>query len=327
MLNREQAMNKEKSQYQLKMDEDFKRFIPPLSAEERKQLEENILQDGCRDALVVWDKTIIDGHNRYEICTKHQIAFTIDSICFQSREGAISWICANQLGRRNITEETRYYLIGKRYEMEKKLNEERNASGVNQHTEKEVCNQNGNKPTIKETVHRTGEKLGKEYRIGSNTVVRYGEYASALDTICDASPELHAKIMSGQLKITQKNVVELSRLSPPGIRRVEAELPKDPTELIRYMDARGLFPKNTSNKTQLAQMQIGAIKDMPQYDPDDIILSLVLTVPSWVSSINRVLASAKFSEVSGNARKKLASVLNELKSVAGIMLSAIEEDK
>jgi hypothetical protein len=30
--------------------------------------------EGCRDALVLWD-VLVDGHNRYGICTKHGIAF------------------------------------------------------------------------------------------------------------------------------------------------------------------------------------------------------------------------------------------------------------
>ena len=28
-----------------------------------------------RDAIVSWNSTIIDGHNRYEICKKHNIEF------------------------------------------------------------------------------------------------------------------------------------------------------------------------------------------------------------------------------------------------------------
>jgi hypothetical protein len=38
----------------LRIDAEFQKLIPPLADEERKQLEENILKDGCRDPLVVW---------------------------------------------------------------------------------------------------------------------------------------------------------------------------------------------------------------------------------------------------------------------------------
>jgi hypothetical protein len=319
-------MLKEKNEYQLQIDEEFRRFIPPLSAEERKQLEENILQDGCRDALVVWEKTIIDGHNRYEICTKHRIPFATEDITFSGREEAIAWICANQLGRRNITEETRRYLIGKRYEMEKTIGVF-NTAGINQHSRKEVDSQFDNLPQLHETPTKTGERLGKEYRVGSTTVIRYGVYANAIDIIAKEAPELHRRIMSGELKITQEKIVELSRLSPSAIRRIEAEFPTDPNELIMYMDARGLIPKNTPNRVQLAQMQIGAIKDMPRFDPDAEILSLALTIPSWVSSIKRVRVSAKFPEISSDAREKIKTELGGLKASIDLILSVVEEDK
>lgn len=86
--------------YKLKVDSDFKQLIPPLSKDELQQLEKNILRDGCREPLCVWNNTILDGHNRYAICTHKQIPFTIRHIFLKNREEAIAWICANQLGRR-----------------------------------------------------------------------------------------------------------------------------------------------------------------------------------------------------------------------------------
>jgi DNA-binding cell septation regulator SpoVG len=47
------------------IDNEFKSIIPPLNDEERKELEKSILAYGCRDALVLWGDTLVDGHNRY----------------------------------------------------------------------------------------------------------------------------------------------------------------------------------------------------------------------------------------------------------------------
>lgn len=99
----------------LKIDPEFKQLIRPLRRREFAQLEANLLADGCREPLVVWNDFIIDGHNRYEICMRHSIPFDTKEMEFECREAAIAWICANQLGRRNITEETRKYLIGMQY--------------------------------------------------------------------------------------------------------------------------------------------------------------------------------------------------------------------
>jgi N6-adenosine-specific RNA methylase IME4 len=95
---------------ELLIDAEFRRLIPPLSAEERQQLEENVLRDGCRDPLVVWRNgrdILLDGHNRYEICTRHSIAFQVQSVQVESRERAKLWIEENQLGRRNLTDDQR----------------------------------------------------------------------------------------------------------------------------------------------------------------------------------------------------------------------------
>lgn len=53
----------------IQIDAAFKAQIPPLSVEEREQLEANIAAHGCRDPLTVWNGVLLDGHNRYEICT------------------------------------------------------------------------------------------------------------------------------------------------------------------------------------------------------------------------------------------------------------------
>ncbi len=61
----------------------FKELIPLLSSEEYEGLEKSIIIEGCRDALILWNKAIVDGHNRYEICTKHGIKFKIIEKEFQ----------------------------------------------------------------------------------------------------------------------------------------------------------------------------------------------------------------------------------------------------
>ncbi len=154
----------EKQIYNLQIDEHFKQLIPPLTLNERKQLEENIVKDGCREPLCVWGNIIIDGHNRYEICTRLKISFHIQQMDFNNRDEIIAWICTNQLGRRNISEETRRYLIGKRYETEKRLGT-RNPSGKNQHSGKKVKGAYFNKLQTQQSQRITAMKLGDEYKM------------------------------------------------------------------------------------------------------------------------------------------------------------------
>ena len=90
----------EKAVYKLKINMEFKNLIRPLQKKEFLQLEANILSDGCRDPIVTWKGFIVDGHNRYEICTEHQIPFEILEMDFECKEAAIAWIFG---GNHNVT--------------------------------------------------------------------------------------------------------------------------------------------------------------------------------------------------------------------------------
>ena len=85
----------------LKIDPEFQSQIPPLTDDEFKQLEENILKEGkLLSPLIVWNNTLVDGHNRYEIVQEHpEISFSTMPLPFESREEVLAWICKNQLGR------------------------------------------------------------------------------------------------------------------------------------------------------------------------------------------------------------------------------------
>ena len=104
----------------LKIDPEFQNQIPPLTDDEYRQLEENILKEGkLISPLIVWGNTLVDGHNRYEIVQEHpEISFSTMPLPFESREEVLAWICKNQLGRRNLTPEQKKFLIGKQYSVE-----------------------------------------------------------------------------------------------------------------------------------------------------------------------------------------------------------------
>ena len=96
---------------ELTVDEEFAGLIPPLTDEEFKGLEESIIAEGCREAIIVWGKTIVDGHNRYRICRTHKIPYRIERKEFASRDDVILWMLRNQLARRNLTDFQRIEMV------------------------------------------------------------------------------------------------------------------------------------------------------------------------------------------------------------------------
>lgn len=87
------------------VNEELKAYIDPLTPQEHEALERSILAEGCRDALVLWGDLLIDGHNRYGICSKHGLPFqTVQNTQFQSMEDVHLWMIDQHLGRRSVSD-------------------------------------------------------------------------------------------------------------------------------------------------------------------------------------------------------------------------------
>ncbi|MFZ6815827.1 hypothetical protein ACO0K3_15270 [Undibacterium sp. Rencai35W] len=89
----------------IQINKEIKAYIDPLTTHEYEALERSILREGCRDALILWGDTLIDGHNRYAICQQHNLPYkTIQNTSLDSMEDVILWLIDNHIGRRSVTD-------------------------------------------------------------------------------------------------------------------------------------------------------------------------------------------------------------------------------
>lgn len=87
------------------VSEELKAYIDPLTPEEHEALERSLLAEGCRDALVLWGDLLIDGHNRYGLCQKHDIPFqTVQHPHVKSMDDVHLWMIDQHLGRRSVSD-------------------------------------------------------------------------------------------------------------------------------------------------------------------------------------------------------------------------------
>lgn len=177
---------------QLTIDPEFRDLIPPLSDEEFAQLEQNILRDGCREPLVLWSGTLIDGHNRYKICQAHSLPFAAVDMEFADRDAAMDWMDRNQLGRRNLKPDQFTLLLGRCYNRQKKAVGQRGPQKMDQ-----------NDPAF------TADKLAEQFGVSAPTVKRAGKFADAVEKL-----DLASEVAKGELKTTQKAVVEAAKTLP-----------------------------------------------------------------------------------------------------------------
>jgi hypothetical protein len=189
------------------VDHVFAGYIPALSDEELSQLEANLVENGgARDPLVVWRNggkdILLDGHNRYEICTRLGLAYSVEPMEFGSRDEAADWIDRNQLGRRNLSKQDYKLLLGRRY------NRAKRADGG--HGDQKSGGQNA-RP-------KASEKLAKEHGVDEKTVRRAGKFQAAASTL-----GIEKEIASGKVKATEDVVVKAARSLPdaPSKRDIE----------------------------------------------------------------------------------------------------------
>jgi N6-adenosine-specific RNA methylase IME4/transcriptional regulator with XRE-family HTH domain len=206
------------------MDTRFKHIIPPLSADEYNQLEQNILRDGIREPLVMWGDTLIDGHNRLSIAQKHGIDYKTVSMCFPDDDAAKKWIIINQFGRRNLSlfERARLALELKPIIAEKaKENLTIAAEMTNTGLQKSVKAVN------------TQKELAAIAGVSHDTIAKVEKIETA--------PDVSAKVKSGELSINQgyQMIVREQRESSREEQRKQNG--EKVSRLDNPLDAQGLF--------------------------------------------------------------------------------------
>lgn len=203
----------------VKIDTDLRKLIPALQTEEIELLRKNILEEGVREALIVWHRIeddtywLVDGHHRWHIAQEHRLDLQFDVREFKDRETVEAWMINNQLGRRNLTPEQMAYLRGKQYQVEKK----RWGREPNNHVET-LSSQNANssnQPAYAKTVHR----LADEHKVHPATIHRNEKFAQALDFIDQAGgKDLSQQILTGEVKIPKRDLEAFAeRVSKQGV--------------------------------------------------------------------------------------------------------------
>lgn len=190
-------------------------LIPPLQDEESKQLEQNLITEGCREALMIWETTqsvidgsasdesiyiLVDGHNRFSICQKHHLDFKIHVLSFPSLKEVREFMIDNQLGRRNLMPEQAAYLRGLRYNNEKL---EKGRYSRDDHKGQNVPYDLGVKR------ESTSERLAKQYNVSEKTIKRDAEFADGIDRL---SPSLKKDILGGKIKVKKSDIQLLGQL-------------------------------------------------------------------------------------------------------------------
>ena len=244
----------------LRIDPEFKAQIPPLTQEERRQLEENILAEGELLApILVWNGTIVDGHNRYEILQSHpEIPCSVRDLELETREEVLVWICKHQLGRRKLTPEQKKFLMGKQYDAEKQ------SAGFhgNQHTR--PVPSAGAQNEHQQTAEKTCERIAQENHVSASAVRRAALFAAGVDLAEELCPGIRQRVLSGDLKAPDALFERLAKARPEDYDALLEQI-KNPQSRAKPAAKQKLFQteKSSSSEPMLAPHQ-GESKLVPE---------------------------------------------------------------
>jgi N6-adenosine-specific RNA methylase IME4 len=189
---------------------EIKARLFPLREEELRELERSVLEEGIRDPLVVWRKDgrliLVDGYHRYELAKKHGLSFQIVEREFRDLDEVLIWVDRNQLGRRNLTDEQRAFIMHRLYGSVK--------LAPHRPTEEE---KKGEKFSPFSGHHATAEAIAHMIGVSYRTVQNAHRFGKVVEALQQVSPEAAERVLRGE------------------VRDALTELPKVPKEALSFV--------------------------------------------------------------------------------------------
>jgi hypothetical protein len=180
------------------INDELRSYVDPLTPAEHEALERSLLTEGCREALILWQDVLIDGHNRYAICSQHGIPFrTVQNDGFESIEDVKLWMIDNQLARRSVTDFQRGLMALRKKEIL--------AARVVQKSDDDLQTE-ADQSVPFAPPWNTRQEVARAARVSANTISQIERIQKA------AAPELVDAVRSGAISISSAaNVASLPR--------------------------------------------------------------------------------------------------------------------
>ncbi len=311
---------------ELAIDPEFRDKVPPMTEAEYRQLEENILKAGrVKVPITIWNdnrkEIIVDGHNRWSIVQKHpEIPYEVEEEHFADRYEAVVWICKNQLGRRNLTDAQKTYLIGRQYEAQKMT---KGAPYGNSNAKKQL-GQNG--PFVKGD---TAETIAKEHNIGRSTIKRAEKFVKGVDAAEKIECGVKDAILSGKSKVPKTVIAGIPKM-PPQEQREVITVAKTGGAWPPKKEATGSKIGYPTERRQLNAVIKGAVADLQnterpiEHTIDDLLEDLNAIITDFQGKARRSIANHSTLLQDETSKKKVIAALSEaetaIEKMKGLLL-------
>lgn len=194
---------------ELKINPRFEEFSPKKKKDDYDELEKSLLKNGyIVEKILTWHGYIIDGHNRYHICQKHNIPISdefIEEVDFGSDAteiDAMEWMHTHHMASKELSIGEKLAMTEKlreaiREENEKKRLEGNTLGGQGGKKNNEVALQlEGNLNNISRSTW-TDNQIAKKAGVGVGTVARYNKVMNSNDE------DLKEKVKTGEVTVNK----------------------------------------------------------------------------------------------------------------------------
>lgn len=326
-----------------RIDPKLNGILPKLSEADYKALEQSLLVDGFKGApIMVWGDVIVDGHNRYEICKKHNIPYEVKSVEFASKEDAIIWMVRQQLGRRSLTSLQRIKIVEEyRPFYKKKAQKNKSLNGGNKKSKSE----NSTTPISKEEKIDVRAELAKDADVSTNT------YTKGVKILESGNEKLINETISGQKSINKafnelrknadaektdndsalnselKDLKEVQRKeAAQKIKRAREEYGIESPE---YEDAK-MVQRNVEERIVAIE---NAVSDAQVNDMDSILIQIqrryhdyLLEFQEDVQWLSEKAFYRDDEDVSGKTHSELQNCLEKFKGISNVMENMVIDE-
>ena len=316
---------------ELKIDPELRNLLPPLTDDEYKQLEKNIVENGFdrNFPIMEWQGYIVDGHNRYDICKKHNITdYVVGTLAYETKEQVMEWMLDIQLGRRNLSPIQRIAITEKYrpiYEKQAKENQgTRNdlKNNITVNLPQSLSNSNENRnPTTAEKLASVAGVSEKTYRMGAKILNSDNE-------------EVKEKVLSGEMSINagynkireytkqKENINNESTTTQLSTMQKESQKPiiENGVILIEEKTDDDKMMNDIARRMKSGQADLSKINNESELINIESIISENIR-----SSINYIYTNIQFDNFTKSDFNKLREVINEAKNKMDKLIKDMEE--
>lgn len=295
----------------IKINYDFENLIPKQTAEQFRQMEENMLSEGgAHDPLVIWDghDILLDGHHRYRVLKAHpELQWYPKYVSLEDENEAREWIIKTALGKRNLTPVQWQELVGRLYKARKKRVGEHKG---NQYTKVECTK----KTDIPKPQGRVTEQIAKELGVNKDTVLNASYFVDGLEAAEAVIPGIADRVRSGELPAQKSEVRGWGKMTPEQIKKSE-EIIKERGSKKRKPEDRELNSKVSAAERAMYSAAV------TQYDLTDLLKEIDALGDSLLDSLSAMIKrrSSVVESYNGGAEKVLEHIdaiiqkLNDMK--------------